>query len=316
MKKRIIILGLVTTLIICVIYIFRTRNTSLSSDQNNIRQLLGNPSHFVISYLPQGESDLVRNEVWYYKNSQKEITFLQGKFVLEKEWSGFNVASETNLLPENFDFYTSLDEMKSIIDCPEIEELDYIPGFSDNDNLKTYYCEKALFIIENGGLSYFQTLGEGDKQYYINELNALDKEIEQGGVNIDYLLYSNSDLGFEVQYPKSWFINSGVLSSYDTDYMQKGLPLPEIILKCDFIPYNPSDVDILSPQMLSDNDLKISKGIAQDNSGADGPGLGDSVIFLLESKTSGTKESLLCFQYDESFEKDLIEMLKTFKFIN
>jgi hypothetical protein len=133
----------------------------LSTDQQTIRETFGPPEQFLITYLPQGPSDnprAVRSEVWYYPKHSKQVSFLGGKTVAVTEFNPKEtIIGGTSLRPEEFDIYMGYDEVAKIVGKLNIERFDF-PVFFD-DTVETYASDQALFIIEEGYLTYIQTIG-------------------------------------------------------------------------------------------------------------------------------------------------------------
>ena len=131
---------------------------SLSKEQEEIVDTLGYPEQFFITYLPQGEGDLVRTEVWYYPSYQVKTTFLNGKtfavedFVIEYE------VIPTTLKPEDYYFAQTYDEVEDVLGMP-IEPLDFLPEFYEPGEIETYASKEAIFVFEKTYLTYFQTIG-------------------------------------------------------------------------------------------------------------------------------------------------------------
>ena len=135
----------------------------LSSEQQNTVKLFGYPNDFVITYLPRKDGQqLVRSEVWYYPQIQKQFSFLGGKLAGSDNYTDENKLPPTNLKPEDFDFDLTSADIEEIIGEGNIDPVDYLEGFVDED-VQTYFSEKAVFIIENNQLTYFQTVGVSDQ---------------------------------------------------------------------------------------------------------------------------------------------------------
>jgi hypothetical protein len=334
MKK---VSGLVKILIpalilLFVLYFIFLKDPLLSEDQENTIKLFGYPSQFTITYVPRGDADnpeLVRSEVWHYSSQELEISFLGGSLVSQTEFLTENKNSNTPLFPQDFDYFTNFDDMKSMFGTENIVPIDFLPVFYEEGETATYLTDLALFVIENDRLTYFQTLGSGTEDFL--ELGDLPKEeIEEKEIKEEakeeekedsistenWKLYQNSMLGIKMKYPPEWYLldEDIVLTTYDTGYMEKGLELPEKRLKCDFYRFNPEFLSLDDEEEIIDNGVKISKGTAVDNSGEDGPGMGDAVMFLFE-KDDFSPISLVCFSYSSDFEEKLYRSFETFEFI-
>ena len=136
----------------------------LSSDQQNVVDILGYPQQFTISYIHKNiedESQLIRSEVWYYPTQQKEVSFLAGRLADSKNYTSDSSPTATTLHPESFTFGQSLDEISSILGTKNVREAKDLPGFESDLDIKVYVSPQAMFLIENGYLTYFQTLGTG-----------------------------------------------------------------------------------------------------------------------------------------------------------
>lgn len=131
---------------------------SLSKEQREIVNTLGYPAQFFITYLPQGEGDLVRTEVWYYPDYQMKTTFLNGKTFAVEEFLTEDEVVPTTLKPEDYYFAQTYDEVEDVLGMP-VEPLDFLPGFYEPGEIETYVSKEAIFIFEQTYLTYFQTIG-------------------------------------------------------------------------------------------------------------------------------------------------------------
>lgn len=318
LNKKILILPIILFIILSIFFL--SPKPVLSSDQKQAIELFGYPAQFVITYLPRGSDNnpqLVRSETWLYPNAGKKITFLAGTSISVEDYKPEEDITQTSLKPEDYEFFQTYEDLVDIFGTNNITPIDFVPGLYEKGEYSTYITDQALFIIENNQLTYFQTLDKNNNPVTDEEntstLTPEPTPISQNSAELK--TYSNSDMGFEIKYPKDWFLNYGVLSSYDTDYMSKGLSLPDKRLKCDFISYNPDDIQIINPSTIIDSTFKIEFGDAQSSSEIEGPGLGDSKIFLI-SDNSHDPIALLCFSYHQDFQDKLTQMLQTFKFLN
>ncbi len=159
-KSKFFVFVLLTFLILGTFFYFYTNNgLALSKSQEEIVETLGRPDQFTITYLPQGESNLSRQETWFYLENKQKISFLNGEITSSKEINkDLTARSSSDLKSENFDFYVSLDEIKNMFEEDNLVLVD-APVFSDAENgVETYASSKALFIFEQGYLTYMETL--------------------------------------------------------------------------------------------------------------------------------------------------------------
>ena len=321
MKKIIGVLIPAFILLLVGYYLFLD-STSLSKDQKNTIDIFGYPSQFLITYLPRGEADnpeLVRSETWFYPSQNTSISFLAGNLLSEEEYIPNGSVSTTPLHPEDFDFFMDFKDMESIFGSENILPIDFLPVFYEEGDTATYVTDLALFIIENDSLTYFQTLGNEGDSIIVEEgmpLESDNKQVEDDKETIDNRkTYKNSMLGITMKFPSEWYLldEDIVLSTYDTGYMEKGLDLPNERLKCDFNKYNEDMLSIEDEKKIIDGDVKVYKGIAVDNSGEDGPGMGDGVMFLFE-KEDLDSVALVCFSYSGNFENELFKSFETLRF--
>lgn len=309
---------------------------SLSEDQKNTVKIFGYPSQFVITYLPRGDVDnpqLVRSETWYYPKQQTKINFLAGKLTFEEEYISEEDTEDTDLKPEDFDFFLNFNDISAIFGEENIIPIDFIPGLYEEGEISTYLTDSALFIMESDQLTYFQTLdAKGDDVFDLENIEPeknedvknepdhkpieKEDESEEKVTTENWKTYQNERLSIKMKYPPEWYLEDEdiVFSSYDTGYMEKGLGLPEKRLKCDFNEFNLKYFDIKDEELFLDGDVKISKGLVVDKSGEEGPGMGDGVVFVFE-KEGENSIALICFSYNDDFEEKLKESFKTFEFI-
>ena len=157
--KFIVFLALALFIVGAFFYFSGSSGLALSESQVEIVESLGRPDQFTISYLPQGESNLGRHEIWFYLGAKQKISFLNGELILSEEIEDdLSGRSSTDLKSEDFDFYVSLDEVDDMFEEDELVLID-VPVFSDEENgVETYASSKALFIFERGYLTYVETL--------------------------------------------------------------------------------------------------------------------------------------------------------------
>jgi len=167
-KKKPIVIAAIALIIILVfsaffLLTFQIPDYSLSKEQVETVEALGYPNQFVISYYPQGENDLVRTEYWYYPGYNMEITFLDGKIYVVEEYETGDQVAATPLRPEDYDLYTTLEDIEEILGEAPPEPIDFLPGFYEPGELETYISANAIFVIEKDYLTYFQTMGVAEE---------------------------------------------------------------------------------------------------------------------------------------------------------
>ncbi len=128
----------------------------VSPDQMEIRDFLGMPAQFSISYLPQGEAgEFVRSETWYFPDSKKEVRFLGGEIFSSQDYAPVDGMKVTDLVPEQFDVNMTVADINKVLG--EQATLFEVPGVT-TDVVKTYVSSKVMFTIENDYLTYITTL--------------------------------------------------------------------------------------------------------------------------------------------------------------
>lgn len=134
---------------------------ALTEAQQEIISTLGRPEQFALAYLPKGSdegSEFVRHEVWFYPSMKRKVIFLGGKIVGTEELDikDNSEYESTQLKSEDFDFYTGIDDVEK-----QVGEINFlpleIPGFF-GDGVETYAGKDAMFIFEDGYLTYMETL--------------------------------------------------------------------------------------------------------------------------------------------------------------
>ena len=133
----------------------------LTEAQQEIISTLGQPEQFVLTYLPKGSdegSEFIRHEVWLYPSAKRKVIFLGGQVVNteELEIKDDAVYQPTQLKPEDFDSYTSLSSVEKQVGKINLAPLE-LPGFF-GDGVETYASAYAMFIFEDGYLTYMETL--------------------------------------------------------------------------------------------------------------------------------------------------------------
>lgn len=307
MKHRRFILLAVLIFIIVGVFVFQKSSSNLSPDQKELINLWGYPDQFKISYLPRGEDELVRSEVWIYYDQQKQVQFLAGSSIVSSSYQPTSDA-QTTLKPEDFSFSQNVEDVGQIVGEDVLEPIDFLPGISDDEEeVIIYISPQAIFTIEHDHLTYVETLGLEISQEIQSE------EVKEEPLSEESVSNYHSDfLGFSTSYPQNWFLESDVLTTYDASKPLGEITLPDKYLKCDFIAYNPDDTIIVNQETILKDQITISKGDAQDQTNFDGPGLGDAIMFRIQNNDADI--SLLCFSYHSDFETDLIDMLKSITF--
>jgi hypothetical protein len=315
---------LVPALIVLLLGVVLLYEPGLSKDQKETLKIFDYPSQFTITYIPRGNADkpqLVREETWYYPGSRTKIVFLGGKFAYQEENLQEISADKTPLRPQDFDFFLTYRDLEKIFGAENIIPVNFMPVLYEENETATYVTDLALFIIEDNHLTYFETLSSENKQL-LEQSNSMppaqDVVVQENtdGLKNEWKTHTDSILQMKIKYPQNWYMEdeSNVLSTYDTGYLEKGLELPEKILKCDFFDYKNSGIEIEDPIQIINEDVSVYEGKAVETEHNEGPGLGDAHMFLFR-KDGEDSIGLLCYFYDESFYTDLLEMLATFEFM-
>ena len=311
MKHRRLILLAVFILVVVGVFIFQKSSSNLSPDQKELINLWGYPDQFKISYLPRGEDELVRSEVWIYHDQQKQVQFLAGNSIASNSYQPTSDI-QTTLKPEDFSFSQNVEDVGQIVGEGALEPIDFLPGISDDEEeIIIYISPQAIFTIEHDHLTYVETLGLEISQETISDdfEEEIQKEIQEEENTSSY----HSDfLGFSTSYPQNWYLESDVLTTYDANKPLDQITLPNEYLKCDFVTYNSESTSIINQETIYQEQITILKGDAQDQTDFDGPGLGDAIMFRIQD--DNTDISLICFSYHLNFETDLINMLKSITF--
>ena len=134
---------------------------TLTEAQQEIISTLGRPEQFAVTYLPKGSdegSEFIRYEMWFYPSTKRKVTFLGGKVVDTKELEikDNQEYKSTQLKSEDFDFYTSLNDIEKQVGKINLAPIE-IPVFF-GDGVETYASKDAMFVFENGYLTYMETL--------------------------------------------------------------------------------------------------------------------------------------------------------------
>jgi|GEM_PF-1398162 len=172
MKKT--ILALVAAILIMGIgYSFLNNREAESEElpisaQQHVQTTLGLPAQFAVMYLPQESPEglfLVRNDIWFYPEQGKKITFLGGGIASIEDYQSESPSPvATNLKPQDFYYDMTKEEIEEIFGQSNIEAVDYLPGFYEEGELETYISDSAIFIFEYGKLTYIQTFDLGEEK--------------------------------------------------------------------------------------------------------------------------------------------------------
>ncbi len=135
----------------------------LTKDQKKIIDTFGRPKQFILAYLPIGGDDgfgLSRTEVWYYPSHKKKITFAAGEIlsVRAMEDPGEGV-SYSDARIEDFDFSMDYEEVIKALESKKVEPIEFANDIFKEDEVESYLADKVTFTIEQGRLTYMQTLG-------------------------------------------------------------------------------------------------------------------------------------------------------------
>lgn len=144
-----------------VYFVYIDKGMALSQAQLDIKDEMGEPEQFAITYLPKGSEDgseFTRHETWFYPSQKKKVTFLQGKAV---NIDDMEIADDveywaTPYSPEDFDVYTSVRTVKNIVGKNNLAPIE-LPGFY-GDGIATYGSPGAVFVFENEYLTYVETI--------------------------------------------------------------------------------------------------------------------------------------------------------------
>ena len=135
----------------------------LTKDQKKIIDTFGRPKQFILAYMPIGGEDgfgLSRAETWYYPRHKKKIAFAAGDIlsVRAMEDPGENVSySEAHI--ENFDFSMDYKDVIEALGVEKAEPIEFANDVFQKDEVESYLADKVTFTIEQGHLTYLQTLG-------------------------------------------------------------------------------------------------------------------------------------------------------------
>ena len=146
-----------------IYYNYFSVDSAMSETQIETLELMGPPEQFAITYLPQGDGEnehLARQEVWFYPSKAQKFSFLAGVLTGTEDLEIIEGAnySKTTLKSEEFDFYTSYDDLKMKFGESNIAPIDLPPFTDEEGDVKTVATEDAIFIFEQGYLTYMETL--------------------------------------------------------------------------------------------------------------------------------------------------------------
>jgi hypothetical protein len=126
--------------------------------------------------------------------------------------------------------------------------------------------------------------------------------------------YNSSTAGFEIRHPNDWLIKNDILTSYDPGDYQGQKPIPEKIVKCDFLPGSDlSTVNIISQSIIQQDNPKITKMETEYKNPDMSMGDNSNIEYIFEQNTKA--ERLICFFFDPSLEEKLNQIILTFKFL-
>ncbi|MFH0829366.1 MAG: hypothetical protein V1907_04280 [Candidatus Kerfeldbacteria bacterium] len=169
MKKGLLILVIVVIIAAALWFVWSQRKSGNSGDvvsaQQEVIDAYGQPAQFAITYVPQ-ESDtasfLARNEVWFYPEIGKKVTFLGGSIASVDEYVPEATSTATTLSPQDFDYSMSKSDIEKAIGGSGMEAVDYLPGLYEEGVVESYLSAQALIVFEQGHLTYIQTFGTGE----------------------------------------------------------------------------------------------------------------------------------------------------------
>ena len=138
----------------------KTENTLLSEDQQKIIDTFGPPPRFKLAYLPFGDDELARIEMWFYSQHGQLITFVAGHpYKVSKINESHEQTEYSDYLPQDFDFSMNYEQTVEALDAKKIEPVDFANDVFAEDGVKTYVADKVIFTIEQGHLTYMETMG-------------------------------------------------------------------------------------------------------------------------------------------------------------
>ncbi len=138
----------------------------LTSDQQEIIDTFGRPQQFILAYLPIGGEDgegLSRTEIWYYPQHRKKIRFVAGDILSVSALNdpGKDVRySEARI--ENFDFSMNYQATIAALGDDKVAPIEFANNIFEQGEVRSYLGDTVTFTIEQGHLTYMQTLGVKD----------------------------------------------------------------------------------------------------------------------------------------------------------
>ena len=135
----------------------------LTKDQKKIIDTFGRPKQFILAYTPIGGDDglgLSRTEIWYYPLHHKKITFAAGEILSVRAMENPKEdVSYSDAHIEDFDFSMDYKEVIEALGIEKAEPIEFAGDIFEEDEVESYLGEKVTFTIEQGHLTYMQTLG-------------------------------------------------------------------------------------------------------------------------------------------------------------
>ena len=157
--KKIIITLFIVIAVFLLVFLFWGEKRELSGAQKELLDLMGRPSQFSLTYLPSdGGGTLLRQETWFYPENGEKVIFLNGSLISSEEIKTSDKYSKTELRIEDFDFYSSVYQIKKLLGPENVTSLD-LPVFTElSEGIETYVSADALFVFEQGYLTYMETV--------------------------------------------------------------------------------------------------------------------------------------------------------------
>lgn len=157
--KKILVTLIIVIAVFLLVFLFWGENRELSGAQQEVVNLIGRPTQFSLSYLPSdGGGALLREEAWFYPERGEKVIFQNGVLISSQEIEKTNQYSKTELRTEDFDFYSSVYQIKKKLGTENVTILD-MPVFTEvAEGVETYLSGDALFVFEQGYLTYMETV--------------------------------------------------------------------------------------------------------------------------------------------------------------
>jgi len=157
--KKILITLIIVIAVFLLVFLFWGEKRELSGAQQEVIDLIGRPTQFSISYLPSdGGGALLRQETWFYPERGEKEVFQNGVLILSEEIEKNDNYSKTALKTEDYDFYSSVYQIKKKFGTDNVTNLD-MPVFTEvAEGVETYVSGDALFVFEKGYLTYMETI--------------------------------------------------------------------------------------------------------------------------------------------------------------